>query len=61
VLFQVRQGDEVIGTFCSSTPKPIRLAPYVAVELDMFAGSCDGTPSFATIGVVRATFTGPKG
>ena len=61
VLVKVRQGDEFIGTFCSSTTKPIRIAPNAPVELEMFAGTCDGAPSFATTGVVRATFSGPRG
>jgi hypothetical protein len=61
VIVKVLQGEEVIGSFCSRTSKPIRIAPYVPVELELFAGTCDGAPSFATSGVVRATFTGPKG
>ena len=61
VLVKVLQGEEVIGSFCTSTTKPIRIAPYVPVEVELFAGSCDDAPSFATTGVVRATFTGPKG
>ena len=61
VLVKVRQDDEFLGTFCSGTPKPIRISPYAPVELEMFAGSCDGSPSFVTTGVVRATFSGPRG
>ena len=61
VIVKVIQGQEIIGSFCTSTSKPIRIEPYVPVEVELFAGSCDGAPSFATTGVVRATFAGPKG
>ena len=61
VLVKILQNEEVIGSFCTSTSKPIRIARYVPVELEMFAGTCDGSPSFATTGVVRATFSGPRG
>ncbi|MEA2447761.1 MAG: hypothetical protein QOK47_1398 [Actinomycetota bacterium] len=56
-LAEVSQGHEALGTFCTSSTKPIRIAPNTPMHVDLFAGTCDGSPSFVTTGSVSATFS----
>ena len=55
--FTVRQGERNLGTYCTSTPKPIDIAPRQKLYVHLFIGVCDGDPSFITTGLVRARFS----
>jgi len=56
-LAVIRQGDSTLDSFCTSSDKATRITPYVPIRVGFFAGSCDGTPSFATTGMAHATFS----
>lgn len=55
--FSVEQAGRHLGTYCTSTQTPIDLAPRQKVSVHLFAGVCDGGPSFITTGLVRARFS----
>jgi hypothetical protein len=58
VLGRVRQGETVLDTFCTQSARPIKVAPNVPVEVELYIGTCGGLPSFITVGSVTATFKG---
>ena len=53
----ISQGEDDLLEFCGSTPKPVTIAPYERVDVYLFSGPCDGTPTVTTKGTVTATFT----
>lgn len=51
-------GFNQVGEFCGKTQRPINVSGAHEVLVHVASGACpDGTPSVATHGVVRATFT----
>jgi hypothetical protein len=42
---------------CDRTTKPFKIDPTVEVTVAVQEGTCNGQPSFATSGQVKATFT----
>ena len=56
VLAVVAQNDRVLSTFCTATDKPLRISQSFPLEVRLYVGVCDGTPSFITTGVIRATY-----
>ena len=56
-IIGIEQNGRSLGVYCTTTTKAIEIEPFVTVHVFLFAGHCDGTPAFATTGVVRATFS----
>ena len=54
---RISQGDQSIGVYCTSTPKPIDIASHQTLRVTLLAGVCGGGPSFITTGQVRARFS----